>query len=601
LHFSSREPLQIMATYQYQPLANPSMDIRLITLLPGSIGDEIYLQISHERLIRPSGTPQQHLNIDELRETLPDDWDAVETLDGRYLFGHYGLTSWTHPDPDVPPSSYQPPPDGPPLGFRPQYEALSYTWGTSENPQTAFIPPTDNNAPPWTFPISHNLAGALRHLRHELAPRIFWVDALCINQNDIHERDTQVTRMADIYRLASKVVVWLGPESEDSNLAISALDLIGSQVVASKLSTIYASPDATNRDWFRSRTPLDFPGQTWQALLNIFKRPWFDRVWIIQEIQLASSMSTVQCGLDIISWSHLRVAIICLSNKVQLPLQELYHRVRLLQELARNLRSASISSLLFIAQSGLCSNPRDKVYGILGLAPERVVSRIRPQYSLAPEVVYRDTFLALMREFDSLNLLVSCGMTTRKLAGLPSWVPDWSGPKPLQPLNQCLVSGRSRPEVVFRPPDTLEVSGIRVATVREVKGPAPKDEAEVVSSFRRWAPPNVTTGADLYATGESLFEAYAEATMDGLVKERFPRLGWAPTRGEWKATLRMILSGNTDVDTRPLRCLTGRVFITTHAGYFGFGSASTKPGKISPGVLTLRKPRGGKLTNNTHM
>ena len=590
-----------MGTYQYKPLTDTSVDIRLITLLPGLIGDEIYLQISHERLIRPCGALQQRLDLDELRETLPDDWDAVETLDGRYLFGHYGSTSWNHPDPDVPPSSYQPPPDGPPLGFRPQYEALSYTWGADENPQTAFIPSTDNSAPLSTLSISQNLAGALRHLRHELEPRILWVDAVCINQNDIQERGTQVTRMTDIYRLASKVVVWLGPESEDSNLAISTLDLIGSQVVASKLSTIYASPDATNRDWFRSRTALDFPGRTWQALLEIFKRPWFDRVWIIQEIQLASSMSTVQCGRDMISWNHLRVAILCLSNKVQLPLQELYHRVRLLQELARNLRSASISSLLFIAQSGLCMNPRDKVYGILGLAPERVVSRIRPQYSLAPEVVYRDTFLALMREFDSLNLIVSCSMATRKLAGLPSWVPDWSGPKPLQPLNQCLVAGRSRPEVVFRPPDSLEVSGIRVATVREVKSPAPNDEAEVMFSLRRWAPKDVTPGADLYPTGENLFEAFAEAAMDGLVKERFPRLGWAPTRGEWKATLRMILAGSTDVDTRPLRCLTGRVFITTHAGYFGFGSISTKPGKISPGVSTLRKNSRWKAYQHTYV
>jgi hypothetical protein len=58
----------------------------------------------------------------------------------------------------------------------------------------------------------------------------FWVDAICINQADIAERSNDVARIGDIFSKARQVTVWLGPKSEDSDLAITRLQLIGADL-----------------------------------------------------------------------------------------------------------------------------------------------------------------------------------------------------------------------------------------------------------------------------------------------------------------------------------------------------------------------------------
>ncbi|KAF2803485.1 uncharacterized protein BDZ99DRAFT_399646, partial [Mytilinidion resinicola] len=100
-----------------------------------------------------------------------------------------------------------------PLGEHPTYEALSYTWGDMSTTTTM-----DLCGHP--FSISNNLESALRHLRQDSEWRDLWVDAICIDQSNMPERSAQVLKMAEIYRHASKVIVWLGEESSDSNLAM---------------------------------------------------------------------------------------------------------------------------------------------------------------------------------------------------------------------------------------------------------------------------------------------------------------------------------------------------------------------------------------------
>ena len=67
--------------------------------------------------------------------------------------------------------------------------------------------------------MTRNLAEALQYLRYENRPCVLWIDAICVDQNNIPERGHQVVRMAAIYPQASRVVVWLGPERDDSALA----------------------------------------------------------------------------------------------------------------------------------------------------------------------------------------------------------------------------------------------------------------------------------------------------------------------------------------------------------------------------------------------
>lgn len=94
------------------------------------------------------------------------------------------------------------------LNSPPPFEALLYTWGAFGDDAVIL-----HSIP---FKVTANLDSALRDIRHEISDRTLWIDAVCINQDDVLERNHQVTKMRQVYQAASKVVVWLGPETEDS-------------------------------------------------------------------------------------------------------------------------------------------------------------------------------------------------------------------------------------------------------------------------------------------------------------------------------------------------------------------------------------------------
>ena len=92
------------------------------------------------------------------------------------------------------------------------YEALSYAWGSvSTSDDIEICEATNPDQTGGSLPITRNLFDALQRLRTE-APRLLWIDALCINQDDLEEKGNQVARMGHIYRNASRVVVWLGED-----------------------------------------------------------------------------------------------------------------------------------------------------------------------------------------------------------------------------------------------------------------------------------------------------------------------------------------------------------------------------------------------------
>ncbi|KXJ87678.1 heterokaryon incompatibility protein-domain-containing protein, partial [Microdochium bolleyi] len=86
------------------------------------------------------------------------------------------------------------------LDQHPEYTALSYTWGTGEPSKAILLNGT-------LFPVRDNLY------------QLWWIDAICINQDDISERSSQVALMRRIYRQASRIVIWLGPAADDSDQA----------------------------------------------------------------------------------------------------------------------------------------------------------------------------------------------------------------------------------------------------------------------------------------------------------------------------------------------------------------------------------------------
>ena len=167
-----------------------------------------------------------------------------------------------------------------------QFEALSYFWGNEAADCTFLL----NGTP---FSIKPNLQGALRELSKGKVERLLWVDAICINQADINERNEQVRMMSSIYRQATRVVIWMGPRfAGGKGVAAEAIEGFAQRqrkgADSQQLSTFLDNPHnriETERhiglfsDYTEAKA-IDYTGGHWPALVDFFDRPWWRRVWV---------------------------------------------------------------------------------------------------------------------------------------------------------------------------------------------------------------------------------------------------------------------------------------------------------------------------------
>lgn len=132
------------------------------------------------------------------------------------------------------------------LASAPNFVALSYVWG-SETDKAPFIL---NGA---EVQVTKNLSIALRHLQQDTEQIWLWIDALCVDQSNVKEKNEQVLHMRDIYAAAESVTVWLGPAADNSDLIMEFLDSTGKRLVANGLAvtSFYDDPnlvDVVNKE-----------------------------------------------------------------------------------------------------------------------------------------------------------------------------------------------------------------------------------------------------------------------------------------------------------------------------------------------------------------
>ncbi|KAI1802000.1 HET-domain-containing protein [Daldinia bambusicola] len=464
---------RIRGKYEYTPLDPASQDIRLVTILPGRFDDPFQIKITHAPLLPHvpggGGDKPKRWPLDAIRRTLPQTWNARETLEGRVVFRNYEgrYSSWDHPDPNFPRERYEVPDPGTPSV---EFEALSYTWGAPKIREKAtvlvgdgsgeedavrrgggggfsrtlgLLPGSSGSSSTQKIGLQGNLADAMRHLRYEDRSRVVWIDALCINQEDLAERGEQVKRMGLIYTLARRVVAWLGPGSPASALAFSQLAHLGRQIEHARDGTMFSAPGCTEDTWYSARTALPWDAETWDAIAETCSRGWFSRLWIVQEIHLGrSATSMLQCGRAEIPWSLFRRAIICLHAKEAGVPARLWHRTQEIKFLCEEHRAhMPFADLLKNHHKRPCLDPRDKVYGLLSLAPPEISRYIAPDYAASRLEVYASVFLALVKHEKRLSLLPYSGQqyssdppsnsNNAKAAkapeeGWPTWLPDWT-------------------------------------------------------------------------------------------------------------------------------------------------------------------------------
>ncbi|KAL8805983.1 MAG: hypothetical protein Q9182_001640 [Xanthomendoza sp. 2 TL-2023] len=174
----------------------------------------------------------------------------------------------------------------------PKFEALSYAWGDPADRLDIFVKlkpskrdilqwiKNPKRAGPTTLPVTRNLAEALKHLRLEDRPRVFWIDAICVNQQDPEERSNQVLRMPEIYSSARVVVAWLGRESADSSVAMRYLQDLGSKIIVDWGLHTFTAASENHLDPFSEEfiDEVEPTRQLWLSLRNLLSRAWFERL-----------------------------------------------------------------------------------------------------------------------------------------------------------------------------------------------------------------------------------------------------------------------------------------------------------------------------------
>lgn len=332
------------------------------------------------------------------------------------------------------------------LDHPPPYKALSYTWGDAKDGSRSI---SINSK---SFDVRNNLWHALIRLQSEMTDsELLWVDAISINQANIKERNHQVINMRSIFEKATQVIIWLGTESNDSSLAFALLkDLHQSRLSDPALAIRLQHPDVE---------------RGLKAVAALFVRPYWLRIWIVQEITLAQN-PIVYCGNDTISAAALNevqqelfnqnsttmkvIASVCAQNALE--------RHAISHQGPRSIyssRHAFLSKKLSVF-GGLqyhspksSTDPRDKVYGLLGLTDIQATKAIKVDYSKTVVQVYTDFASYEITTSRRLELLTYVENKPAKLNGLPSWVPDWS----MRDRGHCFL------ENVFRPGDHFSAAG----------------------------------------------------------------------------------------------------------------------------------------------
>lgn len=357
------------------------------------------------------------------------------------------------------------------------YIAVSYTWGEAARLKTILV----NGQ---TLEITVSLHEALCQLQTDEPVRL-WADAICINQIDAFEKSEQVKQMKEIYKAAISVFAWLGPASHDSDVAIDAIERIGEDAV--KAGMLNLSREVMLKLWdpdpegtldsvrqplqdLSKRIGLDFP---LVAIKSLSERSYWNRTWIAQEFSVASTL-IIACGskrlefprlgagLQFLKLHHALMSRTLYSETLAFDIQDPMWEVKrkALQDFSQSsisgapncligsrnryqkqrpgYHSSLLELLSIMSESAQATDPRDKIYGLLGLAPDAPELAIKVDYRRSVHEVFTDTAKALLQR-DFTDVLSWCRFPK---PGLPSWVPDFTAPLP-DPL--CSYKCRAPP------------------------------------------------------------------------------------------------------------------------------------------------------------
>ena len=422
------------------------------------------------------------------------------------------------------------------LDTSPSYQAISYAWGT-EPPSERII------CDEARFAVTPNLLAGLRSIYTTLGAGWLWVDAITINQSDDVEKAEQVALMSVIYSEAERVIIWLGPAYLKSDLAMDHVAGCAALIDGLEFDSTLLKHDPTE---------LGFPGadeQVWPAFQRLFARPWFQRLWVVQEAVLAREIVAV-CGEKSAAYSDIQLLIPAferltrysdsqhLVGKFSGLVKAFYclrcDMLKIIDEFRKDRTARAESDILRLtgdtmrilefARNQQATQPIDRVYAVLGLIDKQLRSRIPIHYDPDSRRQYWRTYVQFFKAIvdtfaDGAYYFTSLFHTGRQTAELPSWCPDLLVSHKLsRPVMTMSGAGQIRCDAAWKPnrvmietvpnSDDLRILGSKVDTVKEVVP---------IHSFPKPIIFDRITSEDVYALGQSLRECFkaAEAARQG--------------------------------------------------------------------------------------
>jgi hypothetical protein len=392
-------------------------------------------------------------------------------------------------------------------GQAPPYIALSYAWGTEGTPKAL-------NIGGETCAVSATVEAALRQVRnpHLETETWLWVDQISIDQRNEAEKSHQVQEMRNIYSEAALVIAWLGDNEGSSELLFSHLAKMSAALFEEDYSQVFKM--------YTDQETLSGISSAFQEFCN---RPYWKRLWIIQELALAKDV-TLLAGTAVVSVRAVNKVLAfvnklisqassipdTVASKDSIPIitalfktpatsfmegvlsrRTRYHNAKIIaanQEkdpnfkqddganpcLEDNFFRVLLSSLVLEVDYNhpQTTDPRDRIFSVLSLANDGHEFATFPDYSMGCADVYRVAALTFLSQ-GHVGLLSYCQFP-HTLQGLPSWVPDWSaevrGPCCRAPwFSKFKASGSFPAQVIASPSrDTLSLTGLSVDKIAQV-------------------------------------------------------------------------------------------------------------------------------------
>ncbi|VUC27798.1 unnamed protein product [Clonostachys rosea] len=366
----------------------------------------------------------------------------------------------------------------------PQYEPISYCWGSQKHQQIILLDGL-------TFFIGRNLYKALKRLRYANSARVLWCDVICIDQGNIVEKSVQIPLMRHIYQKGTGTLVWLGDHDRRTKeifqmfetLERCYMDDADAQIPSFQWRTMNQDRLQIAR-WGRPLASIvefvnDIRGE--KALTSLQSKDWMHRVWVIQEAAVSENI-TVVCGKYSVDWETIfRAHTVSDAGWDTNFTNIIFHKLAF-----RDADYESFASLVADAMSARATDERDYIYGILGLLDPNsaILEQVEPDYSLNPREIFHKATKITLENTDDANII----LLGRK--DLSNEIPSWSWyPYPeddtrnqgwdLWPKEEFRATMGSASKLAFLENDTvLRLAGYSFGTVARA-GPAipPEDDA----------------------------------------------------------------------------------------------------------------------------